>query len=46
MPDFVSLWFSRGVSRGIAVEFAKHLPKRTQQRIMEAIQALGEDASS
>jgi hypothetical protein len=46
MPDFVGFCVSCGVSRGIAVEFVKHLPKRTQQRIMEARQALGEDASS
>ena len=44
MPDFVGFYVSRGVTRGIAVEFAKHLPKRTEQRFMEAIRALGDHA--
>ena len=43
MPDFVGFCESRGISRGLTVELAKHLPKRAQQRIIES---LGEDASS
>ena len=37
MPDFVGFCESRGVSRGLAVELAKHLPTRAQKRIIEAV---------
>ena len=35
MPDFLGFCASHGVSHVLAVELAKHLPKRSQQRIIE-----------
>ena len=35
MPDSLGFCESHGVSSVLAVELAKHLPKRSQQRIIE-----------